>query len=157
MHTSRQWDRFNTSNIWNPWQWGLNEHGGVSNRRSLDCLVNRLFRHRPKKTSSSASLAFVRGIHRWPCWYPEEACPDSKVHGTSMGPIWSRQDPGGPHVGTMNLALWDSITLSNCQMNICTKNYTLLRLTRTYRTLNKSSPGRGTQNTWPSLLLSKST
>ena len=22
--------------------------------------------------------------------------PDSKVHGTNMGPIWGRQDPGGP-------------------------------------------------------------
>ena len=25
--------------------------------------------------------------------------PDSKVHGANMGPIWGRQDPGGPHVG----------------------------------------------------------
>ena len=24
-----------------------------------------------------------------------------------MGPIWGRQDPGGPHVGPMNLAIWD--------------------------------------------------
>ena len=24
--------------------------------------------------------------------------PDSKVHGTNMGPIWDRQDPGGPGV-----------------------------------------------------------
>ena len=23
-----------------------------------------------------------------------------------MGPIWGRQDPGGPHVGPMNLAIW---------------------------------------------------
>ena len=29
--------------------------------------------------------------------------PDSKVLGTNMGPIWGRQDPGGPHVGPMNL------------------------------------------------------
>ena len=28
--------------------------------------------------------------------------PDSKVHGANMGPIWGRQDPGGPHVGPMN-------------------------------------------------------
>ena len=33
--------------------------------------------------------------------------PDSKVHGANMGPIWGLQDPGGPHVGLMNLALWD--------------------------------------------------
>ena len=26
-----------------------------------------------------------------------------------MGPIWSRQDPGGPHVGPMNFAIWVGI------------------------------------------------
>ena len=26
-----------------------------------------------------------------------------------MGPIWGRQDPGGPHVGRMNLARWNVI------------------------------------------------
>ena len=31
---------------------------------------------------------------------------DSKVHGANMGPIWGWQDPGGPHVGSMNLAIW---------------------------------------------------
>ena len=24
-----------------------------------------------------------------------------------MGPIWGRQDPGGPHVGPMHFAIWD--------------------------------------------------
>ena len=32
--------------------------------------------------------------------------PDNKVHGANMGPIWGRPDPGGPHVGPMNLAIW---------------------------------------------------
>ena len=32
--------------------------------------------------------------------------PDSKVHEANMGPIWGRQDPGGPHVGPMNFAIW---------------------------------------------------
>ena len=31
--------------------------------------------------------------------------PDSKVHGANMGPIWGRQDPGGPQVGPMNFAI----------------------------------------------------
>ena len=35
--------------------------------------------------------------------------PDSKVHGANMGPIWGRQDPGGPHVGPMNFATWEDI------------------------------------------------
>ena len=33
--------------------------------------------------------------------------PDSKVRGTNMGPIWGRQDPGGPHVGPMKFAIWE--------------------------------------------------
>ena len=33
--------------------------------------------------------------------------PDSKVHGVNMGPIWVRQDPGGPHVGPMDFAILD--------------------------------------------------
>ena len=35
--------------------------------------------------------------------------PESKVHGANMGPIWDRQGPGGPHVGPMNFAIWDSL------------------------------------------------
>ena len=41
-------------------------------------------------------------------WYslvlPEESL-DSKVYEANMGPIWGRQDPGGPHVGPMNVAI----------------------------------------------------
>ena len=32
--------------------------------------------------------------------------PDSKVRGANMGPIWGWQDPGGPHIGPMNFAVW---------------------------------------------------
>ena len=32
---------------------------------------------------------------------------DSKGHGANMVPIWGRQDPGGPHVGPMNVVIWD--------------------------------------------------
>ena len=44
-------------------------------------------------------------IHFFICvyWF---AFPDSKVHGANMGPTWGRQDPGGPHVGPMNFAIW---------------------------------------------------
>ena len=52
--------------IRNALQWRLHEPDGVSNHRRLDCLINRLFRRRDeRKHQSSASLAFVRGIHRW--------------------------------------------------------------------------------------------
>ena len=41
------------------------------------------------------------------CW----DIPDSKVHGAKMGPIWGRQVPGGPHVGPMNFAIRDVLSL----------------------------------------------
>ena len=48
----------------------------------------------------------------------QQIIPFSKVHGANMGPIWGRQDPGGPHVGPMNLAICDSsvIVLQAMQM-----------------------------------------
>ena len=39
----------------------------------------------------------------------EHTDPDSKVHGANMGPIWGGQDPGGPHVGPMNFAIWGGL------------------------------------------------
>ena len=33
--------------------------------------------------------------------------PDSKVHGANMGPTWVLSAPDGPHVGPMNLAIWE--------------------------------------------------
>ena len=38
-------------------------------------------------------------------WF-DDCFPDNKVYGVNMGPTWGRQDPGGPHVGPMNLAIW---------------------------------------------------
>ena len=37
---------------------------------------------------------FFRGYGELYFWKTD---PDSKVHGANMGPIWGRQDPGGPH------------------------------------------------------------
>ena len=53
-------------------QWLHNGRDSVSNHQPHDCLLNRLFRRRSKKTSSSASLAFVRGIHRGPVNSPHK-------------------------------------------------------------------------------------
>ena len=41
--------------------------------------------------------------------------PDSKVHVANMGPIWGRQDPGGPHVGPMNFVIW---VASTCHLEL---------------------------------------
>ena len=56
-------------------QWRNNERDGASNHRPHACLLNRLFRRRWKKHQSSASLAFVWGIHCWP------------VNSTHKGPV----------------------------------------------------------------------
>ena len=42
---------------------------------------------------------------------PSSYCPDSKVYCANMGPIWCRQDPGGPHIGPMNFVI--SVGLQN--------------------------------------------
>ena len=38
--------------------------------------------------------------------------PASKIPVAIMGPIWGRQDPGGPHVGPINFAIWGALPLS---------------------------------------------
>ena len=53
-------------------QWHHNESDGVSNQQPHDCLLNRSFRRRSLKQQSSASLAFVRGIHGWPVNSPHK-------------------------------------------------------------------------------------
>ena len=45
-------------------QWRHNGHDRVSNHQPHDCLLNRLFRRRSKKTSKLRVTGFVRGIHR---------------------------------------------------------------------------------------------
>ena len=45
-------------------RWRHNDHDSVSNHQPHGCLLSRLFGRRSKKHQSSASLAFVRGIHR---------------------------------------------------------------------------------------------
>ena len=40
-----------------------------------------------------------------------QVVPNTKVCGANMGPIWGRQDPGGPHVVAMNFAIWGQLDL----------------------------------------------
>ena len=43
--------------------------------------------------------------------YKQYSYPYIKAHGANMGVIWGRQDPGGPHVGLKNFAIWINIVL----------------------------------------------
>ena len=62
--------------------------------------------------------------------------PDSKVPGANMGPIWGRQDPGGPHVGLMNFAIWVTIWAAGCVLIFATfrvnQSLNILRLRDAY-------------------------
>ena len=49
--------------------------------------------------------------------------PDSKVQGANMGPIWDRQDPGGPHVRHVNFAIWEAKPLDELYNNIIRNNW----------------------------------
>ena len=70
----------------------------------------------PKGCGSSLSNS---NTYRWivwanHCWH---LIPDSKVHGTNMGPTWAPSAPGGPHDGPINLAKRDGMSFSesfNC-------------------------------------------
>ena len=53
-------------------QWRHNERDDVSNHRHLHCLLNCWSKRRCKIYQSSASLVFVRGIHRWPLNSPRK-------------------------------------------------------------------------------------
>ena len=53
-------------------QWRHNVRDGVSTHQRLDCLLNRLFRRRSKKTPKLRVTGFVRGIHRWPVDFPHK-------------------------------------------------------------------------------------
>ena len=77
-----------------------------------------------------------------PCWPHEpsyqgistQTSLDSKVHGANMGPTWGRQDPGGPHVGQVNLAIWDLFLLALiCHYLVIDKHVDMLHCVNNHR------------------------
>ena len=54
--------------VWWPFalKWRYNERNGVSNQKPHDCLRNRWFRCRSKKTSKPRVTGFCAGNSRWP-------------------------------------------------------------------------------------------
>ena len=74
------------------------QHHDVLNRRQLDCFT--IFQDNNKEIT-----------------YASHHCPESKVPGANMGPIWGRQDPDGPHVGPMNFVIWVAFWKRNQPMN----------------------------------------
>ena len=77
-----------------PLQKRNNEHDGVSIHQPQDCWLNVYSGADQRKHQSSASPAFVRGIHRWPMNSPHkwpvtrEMFPsDDVMHGSTTKPI----------------------------------------------------------------------
>ena len=58
--------------LWNALQWRHNERDGVSNHRAHHSLLTVFSGADQRKHQSSASLAFVRGIHWWPVNSPHK-------------------------------------------------------------------------------------
>ena len=87
--------------IWchNAVQWRHNEHDGFSNHQPHDCLLNHADQ---KKHQNSVSLAFVRGIHRWP------------VNAPHRGPVTRKMVPFDDVI--MMTSLWSQ--LGNWTLNI---------------------------------------
>ena len=59
-----------------------------------------------------------------------------------LGPIWGRQDPGGPHVGPMNFAIWDtgeynaySWSLTKCKISWSKFLFHLSKMFKKYSTI----------------------
>ena len=71
----------NGTSTLNPFQW---------KSRTVSYIVTTFYGIYCKSTAKQCSLEYS----------------DSKLHGANMGPIWGQQDPGGPHVGPMNFAIW---------------------------------------------------
>ena len=119
-------------------QWRHNECHGVSNRRCVDCLLNRLFRRRSKKTSKPR----VTGLHKGPVTQKTFPFDDVIIslglgsvesfttsrHGcsTGTGPIlwlpqcqWYHSHAPLVNEGCMN------ITCNSWYINVCNKPHTL--------------------------------
>ena len=80
-----------------PLQWRHNGRDGVSNHQRHDCLLNRLFRRRSKKTSKLRITGLcVRGIHRSP------------VNSPHKGPVTRRMFPFEDVIMLCYVLLWFS-------------------------------------------------
>ena len=148
-------------------RWRHNDHASVSNHQPHGCLLNRLFRRKSKKHQSSASLAFVREIHRGPVNFPHKwpvtrkMFPSDDVimlgdaHQTQLILCWGGGGGGGgvqtatlkliaSHSFVVILFVWKtSLTYSNVWFCMTTKQFitiyyrTVIELLLQYITLRK--------------------
>ena len=75
----------------------------------------RLVKCNPYLNSQTHTLYLIFAGTFWALIGPWENIPDNKVHGDNMGPTGGRQDPGRPHVGHINIAIWDDLVIMGPQ------------------------------------------
>ena len=78
-------------------QWRHNGHDSVSNHQPHECLLNRLFRRRSKKTSKLRVTVLCVGNSPWTGEFPAQMASDA-----ANVSIWWRH-----HGSPMILCLWD--------------------------------------------------
>ena len=96
------------------------------------------------------SIASLKCYWETTTWW--EPYPDSKVHGTNMGPTWVLSAPDGPHVGPMNLVI-GVMQSDRCSMPVKTRLALRLRYTDSdwlWTTSHKAYMIRWQANSWPS-------
>ena len=87
---------------WNSLHWRHNEHDGVSNHQPLDWIrlttthvlqdILAVYSGTDqRKHQSSASLAFLRGIHRWPVKFPHKWPVTPKMFPFDDVIMWGRR------------------------------------------------------------------
>ena len=63
----------------NALQWHHNEYDGISNHRRIDCLLNRLFRHRSDKTSKFRITDLCEGNSPLTCEFPAQKASNGEM------------------------------------------------------------------------------
>ena len=125
-HQAIIWTNTGILLIWRLWT-NVNESLIAIHFDSRKCIWKRRLRNGGHFVSASMCYNIILSTCHF-VWYYTAAVitsqvvglcyPDSKVHGANMGPIWGRQDPGGPHVGPMNFAtLWKNQEFSTWILN----------------------------------------
>ena len=94
-----------------PLQWRHNELNGVSDYQPRDCLLNRLFRCRSKKTLKLRVTGLCKGIHRWLVNFPHK------------GPVTRKMFPFDDVIMPSTICQWVAITWKNDEVpDYCPSN-----------------------------------
>ena len=104
-----------------PLQWRHNEHDGVSNHRGLDCLLNRLFRCRSKKTSKLRVTGLCDGNSLVTGEFPAQRASDAE----SFSIRWRHHD--STNLATLtNMSKWGGLynkTMQNKNVTCIWRNH----------------------------------